>query len=356
MQDAVGTTLPGQVVIGGYTSEAEGDAVGLRSLRPDESGAGLAVVGTLALPSPTYLVAHPDQPWLFVVSESEAGQVSSVRLEDDGALTLLSTVATGGSGSCHVAVARDARHVLVADYGSGTVCSVPVGADGVLGERSGFWRSTGSGPDTERQEGPHAHQVVLDGDEVLVADLGTDQVHRLRVEPDGGLVEAGPAVPLPAGSGPRHLVVLGDHLVVATELSGELWLGRRASDGGWTELDRVPCTAVTGDGERYPSALRADGDTVLVANRGPGTVATFALDADAGTLRLLDERPGGGRWPRDLVVADDLLWVANQTDDVVTVLRRGAGSGAEPVLLVPGPAPACVLLRSGPGALDNLGG
>ena len=348
MQPAVGTTLPGQVVIGGYTSEADGDAVGLTSLRPDEGGAGLSVVGTLALPSPTYLVAHPDQPWLFAVSESEQGQVSSVRLEDGGGLTLLSTVGTGGSGSCHVALAGDAQHVLVADYGSGTVCSVPVGPDGRLGERSGFWRAEGSGPDTERQEGPHAHQVVVDGDEVLVADLGTDRVHRLRVAADGGLVEAGPAVPLPAGCGPRHLVVVGDHLVVATELSGELWLGRRASDGGWTEVDRVPCTAEAGDGELYPSALRADGDTVLVANRGPGTVATFALDAEAGALRLLEERPAGGRWPRDLVVAGDLLWVANQTDDVVTVLRRGAGSGVEPVLVVPSPAPACVLLRPGP--------
>ena len=345
MQPAVGTTFPGQVVIGGYTSGADGDAIGLTSLRPRADGASLAVVGELTLANPTYLVAHPDQPWLFVVSESDPGEVSSVRLEDDGALTLLSTVPTGGNGSCHVALTGDARHVLVADYGSGTVCSVPVGADGALGERSGHWRATGSGPDAERQAGPHAHQVVVDGDEVLVADLGTDQVHRLRVEPDGGLVEAGPAVPLPAGSGPRHLVVLEDHLVVATELSGELWLGRRASDGGWTEVDRVPCTATTGDGELYPSALRADGDTVLVANRGPGTVATFALDPEAGTLRLLDERPAGGRWPRDLVVTDDLLWVANQTDDVVTVLPRGADGGAAPVLLVPSPAPACVLLR-----------
>ncbi|GAA1849104.1 lactonase family protein [Microlunatus capsulatus] len=360
MQPAVGTTLPGQVVIGGYTPGPDGDAVGLTSLRPGPDGDGLAVVGSLALPSPTYLVAHPEQPWLFVVGEAEDGQVSSVRLEDDGGLTLLSTQATGGSGSCHVALTADGRHVLVADYGSGTVCCVPVGDDGRLAARTGFWRSEGSGPDAERQESPHAHQVVVDGDEVLVADLGTDQVLRLRVGADGDLQEAGPAVPLPAGSGPRHLVVLGDHLVVATELSGELWLGRRASDGGWTEVDRVPCTATTGDGELYPSALRADGDTVLVANRGPGTVATFALDAEAGTLRLLEERSGGGRWPRDLVVSDDLLWVANQTDDVVTVLRRGGDDGGgdgggdgegEPVLLLATPAPACILL--GPAGVDG---
>lgn len=346
MQPARGTTLPGQVVIGGYTSDTThaAEARGLTSWRPGPDGSGLVVVDTLALTDPTYLVAHPSEPWLFVAGESDPGQVSSVRLGADGSLALISTVSTGGSGSCHVALAADGRHVLVADYGSGTLCSVPVAPDGRLGDRSGFWRFEGSGPDPERQEAPHAHQVVVDGAELLVADLGTDRVHRLRLAEDGTLHEAGPAVRLPAGSGPRHLVVAGDHLVVATELSGELWLGRRASDGGWTELDRVPCTASTEGGELYPSALRVDGDTVLVANRGPGTVATFALDVEAGTLRLLEERAGGGRWPRDLVVTDTLLWVANQTDDVVTLLSRAPDHGAEPVLSLPIPAPACVLL------------
>ncbi|GAA1433672.1 lactonase family protein [Microlunatus lacustris] len=343
MQPTKGTTLPGQVVIGGYTSDGTGTG-GLTSWRARPDGSGLEVVDTLSLSNPTYLVAHPAEPWLFVAGESDPGQVSSVRLGGDGALTLISTVPTGGSGSCHVALAADSRHVLVTDYGSGTVCSVPVGPGGRLGERSGFWRFEGSGPDPGRQEAPHAHQVVVDGAELLVADLGTDRVHRLRLDDDGTLDEAGPAVRLPAGSGPRHLVVVADHLVVATELSGELWLGRRASDGGWTELDRVPCTSSTDGGELYPSALRADGDTLLVANRGPGTVATFALDAEAGTLRLLDERAGGGRWPRDLVVTDTLLWVANQTDDVVTVLPRATDHGAAPVLSMPSSAPACVLL------------
>ena len=41
---------------------------------------------------------------------------------------------------------------------------------------------------------------------------------------------------------------------------------------------------------------------------------------------------------------DTLLWVANQTDDLVSVLSRVADHGAEPVLSLPCPAPACVLL------------
>ena len=350
MQPDLGSSLPRQVVVGGYTAEMDGRAPGLTSLRPRPGGAGLEVVDTLELPSPTYLVAHPDQPWIFAVSEAEPGQVSSVRLHPDGALTLISSVPTGGDGSCHLALSRDRRFVVVADYVSGSLSSVPVDPDGRLGEAVDRRQFHGAGADPDRQEGPHAHQVVWDGDELLAVDLGTDRIHRLALSPAGRFAEAGPAVRLPAGSGPRHLVVVEDHLVVATELSGELWLGRRTAAGGWTEVDRVRCTGTTEGGELYPSALRADGDTVFVANRGPGTVAVFNLDRTAGTLRLTAELDGGGRWPRDLVVTDDWLWVANQTDDVVTLLPRG--DAAAPPLRLPSPTPACVLLP--PGAGDNL--
>jgi 6-phosphogluconolactonase len=350
MQPEVGSALPRQVVIGGYTTEMDGRAAGLTSLRPRSDGTGLEVVDTLELPSPTFLVAHPHQPRLFAVSESEPGQVSSVWLHPDGALTLLSSVPTGGDGSCHLALSPDASFLVVADYVSGSVSSVPVGQDGRLGDRVDRHPFEGAGPDPDRQRGPHAHQVVWDGDELLVPDLGTDRIHRLRLDAAGRFAVAAAPVLLPAGSGPRHLVVVEDHLVVAAELSGELWLGRRLPGGGWTDVDRVRCSGTAGGGELYPSALRADGDTVFVANRGPGTVAAFALDRPAGTLTLTAEVDGGGRWPRDLVVTDDWLWVANQTDDVVTRLPRR--DGAAPTLRVSSPTPACVLLPSGPG--DSL--
>jgi len=44
------------------------------------------------------------------------------------------------------------------------------------------------------------------------------------------------------------------------------------------------------------------------------------------------------------VVTEQLLWVANQTDDVVTVLARDASEGSGALLTVPSLAPACVLL------------
>ena len=72
----------------------------------------------------------------------------------------------------------------------------------------------------DRQEGPHAHFAALSpgGTHVLVADLGTDQVRRYRVGPDGLLSDPGVAALLPAGAGPRHLAVRGELIYAVCEL------------------------------------------------------------------------------------------------------------------------------------------
>jgi 6-phosphogluconolactonase len=332
-----------QVIIGGYTQEMSGVAVGVTSLvetRPGE----LVERDVLALASPTYLIAHPDQPWLFAVSEGSPSVISSLQRDAEGRLSLISSVETGGDFACHLALAPDGRHLVVAHYGSGSVASVAVLDDGRLSERLDLYTFVGTGPDPDRQEGPHAHQVVFDGDQLLVADLGTDRLHRLNLGPEGRFASAGPAVELAPGSGPRHLVIIGDHLVVACELSAELWLGVR--DGpGWRHVQTVPSSTRRASEPIAPSALRADGQEIFVANRFAGTVAAFHLDRSAPALTMTDEFDCGGPVPRDLVLDAGHLWVANQTSDLVSVFERGEGS-PRPAFQLTSPTPACIVLTS----------
>jgi 6-phosphogluconolactonase len=333
-----------QVMIGGYTAEMDGSGTGIRSLVADDAKPGeLIEVMTLPLPSPSYLIAHPVQPWLFAVTEGTPSQLHSIAREPDGRLRLVSSVESEGDLACHLALAPDGLHLVVAHYGSGSVASFAVGEGGVLSPQIDLLVLDGSGPDAERQAGPHAHQVVFDRDELLVADLGGDRIHRLQLDGDGDLSVAAQPVVLPPGSGPRHLVVLGDYLVVACELSAEVWLGGR-SDDGWVQRQTLLSSTASVADRIAPSALRADGDTLYVANRGAGTVAILALDRLDGRLSPVTEFGCGGVSPRDLVVADDLIWVANQTNDVVAVFDRTALPPGSSAFEFTSPSPTSIVL------------
>lgn len=336
------------VWVGGYTSEMGGHALGVSTfssapgVHADRDG-DLHPVRTLELPSPTYLIVHPRQPWLFVVSEGAPSSVSSLLVQPDGGLSVLSTVPSGGDYACHLALSPDLGHVVVAHYGSGSVASFAVGPDGALGACADRRQFAGTGPDADRQEGPHAHQVIFDGSELLVADLGCDRVHRLRLDAGGRFEAVSDPVVLPAGFGPRHLVVAGDHLVVVGELSAQLRLARRTS-GGWQHVRTVPTSCAAPGALVQPSALRADGDLVFVANRGVGTVAVFRLDTAGDELVPVAEFAAGGSWPRDLVLTAEQLWVANQTDDQISIFARTPLPPAAPVAVIATPSPACMLL------------
>ncbi|MGI3780161.1 MAG: lactonase family protein, partial [Janthinobacterium lividum] len=296
--------------------------------------------------------------WLVSVSEAAPSEVVCSRLEDDGRLTVLGRSTTRGDDGCHLALSPDGRLAVVAHYGSGTVESFALDDGGrVTGPLGRFVSSAPLGPDPARQDGPHAHQVVLDPrrpGEVLVCDLGTDRIHRLRLHEDGRLAEAAPALVLPPGFGPRHLVVAGDTLVVVGELAAELWLGRR--DGSdWRPTQVVPTTTRTGtegdapSGPPMPSALRVVGDHVVVATRGTDTVSVLGLDPVLSTATFLAEVGCGGQHPRDLVAADGLLWVADQWSDEVVVLSLTAATAGEVEIVhrLAFPRPACVVLVAG---------
>jgi 6-phosphogluconolactonase (cycloisomerase 2 family) len=59
-----------------------------------------------------------------------------------------------------------------------------------------------------RQDAPHAHQIVVHGQEVLIPDLGTNSVLRELPPEDGGHWDCkGIIWGYQPGDGPRHVVV-----------------------------------------------------------------------------------------------------------------------------------------------------
>ena len=321
IQDGVSSTPAlRHVFVGGYTAESDGQC-GRRQLAA-ERGLGPPSPPRARLDPgprlPDLADPTPEPPRAPGRRRDHARHVSSLRYAADGSLTLLSTVETGGDGACHVAVSPDGAYVIVASYRSGSLSTFAIADNGTLSDVVDTMQLAGSGPVSDRQEGPHAHQAVVVGDEVLCCDLGGDQIFRLRIDGDGRLLPAADPIRLPAGTGPRHLVLADDHLVVACELSGELWLLTRDGDD-WRTVVGVGTS--TRDGHVQPSGIATDGSRVYVANRGVDTIGVFDLDPAAHTLTPVTEFDCGGAWPRDITLDGGLLWVSNQNSDTIARVR-----------------------------------
>jgi 6-phosphogluconolactonase len=298
--------------------------------------------GTETLDDLLYLAADSSGRLLFGVSGIDAGLVHAWRIGAGRLERVGSPVSSRGREPCHVMVDTATRQLVVANYGGdgvpGSVAVLPFAADGSLGQASVWTRTTSPGPDAGRQAESHIHQVVkANGDEILVVDLGADEVVSYLLR-DGLLLD--PVVSrAPAGSGPRHLVRgPNDTVAISGELGSALMIARRHGRAlvNWTS---VPATmsGKTGDGSRnYPSDIALDGDVVYLANRGADSIAR--LCAFDGAF-LGESRCGSS--PRQLAISGGRMFVSATGSDEVQVFRI---PGMDQVGAIALPRPMCVVV------------
>ncbi|MFF3643282.1 lactonase family protein [Streptomyces sp. NPDC002564] len=311
----------GRAYIGSFTAAG---GLGVLSADVDAETGALRVRGaTDVVADPSYLALSPAGDMLYAVSETSEGAVAAFRTGGDGP-ELAGTRVPVGSAPTHLTLFDG--HILTADYGSGSVTAVPLHADGTLAAKaSGALRHTGSGPHPQRQQEPHAHQVLADpsGRWAVSVDLGTDSVRVCALADGGPTLHRETA--LRPGSGPRHLAFhpRGDRAYVLHELSPTLTVcAWDAAEGTLEPLGEVPVLDRVPDGDAYPSAIAVapDGRFLWTATRGTNVISVLALDAAGDVPRLTATVPCGGHWPRDLAVdpAGRHLYAANERSGDVT--------------------------------------
>jgi 6-phosphogluconolactonase (cycloisomerase 2 family) len=331
--------------IGCYTAAGEGQGEGIMLARRDPATGTLAGPTVVAVTdSPSYLTHHPTLPVLYAAGELAEGRVGAWAVAPDGGLSALGSRPTGGASPCHLAVAPGGSHLATANYGGGSVAVHPLDFTGVPGERADLAVHHEHGPDPDRQEAAHAHQVLWSGDgELRVVDLGADSVYRYGV--DGGrLRPGGRLLRTPPGTGPRHLAYGPDGwLYLAGELDASVTAYRvDAATGEAAERGRVPASADGGPAQPSEVAVDASGRFLYVANRGPDTIAVFALDD--GLPRHVTEVSCGGHWPRHFVLHKGLLYVANERSHSVVTFEISSSTGAPTPIgaILEVPSPTCI--------------
>lgn len=354
-----------ELFVSGYTEDGQGAGPGLaRFALADDGTVGEQTAAAQGMSNPSFLFMAGG----VLLAAEELAQGNVVAL-DPQTLEVLGRTSSRGADTCHVTLIDG--FVWAANYSSGNTSVTPLAQllDGSAPEAPELLSHPGSGPVADRQGESHAHQVVgTQWDTVLVADLGADRVDEYSASSRVRLESA----ELPPGTGPRHVALKGDFLLVAGELDGHLHVLQRtpvahvqpgngeANGGGhfWRWLFSTPLAESAADiaaaGEFFPShiELSADGRLLYAAVRGPNTVVALDVSDLPARPKLLGMVPSGGNWPRHFAVApagngSTALYVANQMSNNVAVFTLdGQGlPGSVPVQLVDFPSPACILPR-----------
>ena len=80
------------------------------------------------------LAASHDGKTIYLASEVEQGVVQALRVGENGELSELNQVASGGAGPVYLSLTPNGQHLLVANYVSGSIAVLPINADGSLGD------------------------------------------------------------------------------------------------------------------------------------------------------------------------------------------------------------------------------
>ncbi|TDE94244.1 lactonase family protein [Occultella glacieicola] len=271
---------------------------------------------------PSFLALHPAADRLFAVGEGDPGTVSSYAVDAECALRRTAVTGSGGAGPCHLLVHPQGHWLYASNYGDGSLGAIALTEAGDVSDHVVSLPHAGSGPVSGRQDGPHAHSANLSagGEFLIVADLGTDQ---LRAYPlDMGRPDPEPILTdLPPGTGPRHLVVAGDFVYVAGELSGEVLVLAWDSDGGRGEvIQRVAASTLPGRSAdvHQLSHLLAHRDSLVVGVRGADAISTFSVSEDGSHIELTGEVVTAA-WPRHHEIVGSELLVAGERADEVAI-------------------------------------
>jgi 6-phosphogluconolactonase len=267
----------------------------------------------------------------------KGGSVTAFRRDPaSGKLTEQNVVPSGGSGPCYITVDRVGRAAFVANYNNGTLASFRVTPKGIEGPVTVF-ASHGSGPNKERQAGPHLHCAVLSPDErfLLVSDLGTDQIWIFHVDLKTAEVkETGKPWKAKPGSGPRHTHFHpnGKWVYSVNEMACTVdVLAWNAKTGELTTLSHVPLRApdFTGKSDAAELAIDRTGRFLYASNRFEDTIVVFSIDPKAGALTFVQRIHSGGKNPRDFTLDPSEKWivVSNQDTQNIAVFARDPHNG-----------------------------
>jgi 6-phosphogluconolactonase len=328
--------------VGTYTTKTA--SKGIYAFRYDANSGKLTPLGVAAeTPDPSWVAIHPSGKFLYAANEAGKNSTISAFAIDaqSGKLTLLNQLPAIGEDPCYISFDRSGKYIFVANYTSGNVVVFPILSDGRLGEHTAHAPDIGTtGPNKERQDGPHAHWIETSADNatVLIADLGLDRVLAYRFNSANGTFWESPGpeeyshpfmqqtLVLQPGTGPRHAALSRHFTYVLGELDSTITVFSFTQEGMSNrviqKISALP-QEFRGRNDAAEIAIHPNGKLLFASNRGHESIAVFRIDPKSGKLTATGDFSVQGKEPRHFAIdpSGNYLLAENQLSDRIVVFR-----------------------------------
>lgn len=284
--------------------------------------------------NPSFLAVSPNQKFVYAVNENAdstrytvGGNISAFAFnKTNGTLTEINKQPSGGKHPCYVAIDKTGKWVFAGNYTSGSIGLLHTNKDGSLAALKQIIQHEGSGPNKDRQMGPHVHSTILSADNkyLYVPDLGIDKVMIYAFDKTNGSLKYTSAAASLPGNGPRHFEFAPNNkfAYLMEEMSGTV-VCYKATNGSLQLQQRI--SALPADFKGVVGAadihISPNGKFLYCSNRGDAnSISIFSINAVNGKLTLLGHQSTLGKTPRNFNFdpSGNFLLVANQnTDDIV---------------------------------------
>jgi 6-phosphogluconolactonase len=328
-----------------------GNGLGIHMFEVDRASGALKGTGVFQMgTSPSCLTINSKGNRLYSANETDRagenqeGTISAFSIDhQNGQLSLLNSVRSGGAGPTYVSLHPNGQHLLVANYFGGSVSVLPILPDGRLGDATDIKNPVGDIGPTKATNAPpgsfafsghdrtHAHMIQSDptGRFVMHVDLGLDQIFSWKFDDRKGVLTPNtpPSVSLPPGDGPRHFHFhpSGHWFYSIQEEGSTIVLFDYDSSSGRLKSRQTVSTLPPGfAGSNFCSEIlvSADGKFVYAGNRLHDSIAIFSVNS-SGELKFLGEEWTRGNYPRSFAFdpTGTFLYCCNQRGDNIATFE-----------------------------------
>ena len=288
---------------------------GISIIELDEATGILKLVGRSGfISNPSYLCKRKNERELYAVSEmiDDDGSIQCLRIEDGWSLERIGLGYKGpGKAACHVSIHETLPLLYCASYGDGRF-----GIINMKDNTRTVIQCDGNGPNKDRQEHSHAHQIIpVDDSRILISDLGSDMIWQYEMV-SGKLSRFWRA---PAGTGPRHMAIdkQSGLIFLICELEPRIFMISRE---GYT-MQEIEYPA---DMDGAAIKLHPSGKSLAASFRRNGHVLFLEINTESHNPRIhiATAIESGGRTPRDIAFSSSGEWLLMLNQDSDSVISQ----------------------------------